>query len=59
MIDALNAHTCSVYAISAGDLFRLVVCSFSLGVLVCVNEPPVPMTKAVTAVENFCSHLRS
>lgn len=48
----------SSYATSANNMNQLVVCGFPLGVLVCVSQPPTPMSKTVTAVEHLCSKMR-
>ncbi|XP_064403429.1 uncharacterized protein LOC135348943 [Halichondria panicea] len=48
----------SVYGVCIGNTHRLVACSFPLGVLVCINEPPVPMSSAVKIVEEFCARIR-
>ena len=39
-------------------MYGLVVCSFPLGVLVCVNQAPILFSSTVTSVENFASILR-
>jgi len=56
--DHVPSLHCSLYATSAGNLYGLVVCSFPLGVIVCISEPPTPLSKAVSTVETFCSMLR-
>lgn len=48
----------SLYATSAGRLYGLVICRIPLGILVCLTQPPIPMSNAVAAVEHIASKLR-